>query len=35
MNEGAQADECRGNPRMKDEREAGGERAVEEKQNER
>lgn len=31
MNEGAQADECRSNPRMKDEREARGERVTEEK----
>lgn len=31
MNEGAQADERRGNARMKDEREARGERVMEEK----
>lgn len=31
MNEGAQADERRGNVRMKDEREARGERVMEEK----
>lgn len=35
MNEGARADECRGNPRMKDEGEARGEWVMEEKQNER
>lgn len=31
MNEGARADECRGNSRMKDEGEARGERMTEEK----
>lgn len=31
MNVGARADECSGNPRMKNEREARGERMTEEK----